>query len=80
MAVKYIQINKPADLAKLILFYRKKSSLSRQQLGVLAGVGKNAIFAIEHGKNTFQIDTLLKILVVLNLKLHVEGPFNGDLQ
>jgi DNA-binding XRE family transcriptional regulator len=47
---------------------------------MLAGVGRTAIFDIEHGKTTFQIDTLLKIFEVLNLKLYAEGPFNEELK
>ena len=80
MAVKYIQISKPDEFAKVVQFYRKRSGLSREKLGQLAGVGKTAIFDIEHGKTSYQIDTLLKIIDVLNLKFHVEGVFNGELQ
>ena len=80
MAVNYIQITSPNDFAKFIEFYRKKSGLSRENLGMLAGVGRTAIFDLEHGKTTYQIDTLFKIMEVLNLKLHIEGSFNGELK
>ncbi|MDR3667789.1 MAG: helix-turn-helix domain-containing protein [Ignavibacteriaceae bacterium] len=80
MAVHYIQISNPNDFAKIIQFYRKKSGLSREKLGMLSGVGRTAIFDIEHGKTTYQIDTLLKIMDVLNLKLYIDGLFNRELK
>ena len=80
MAVKTIQITKPEDIASIILQQRKKSKLSRNQLAVIAGVGRTAIFDIEHGKTTYQIDTLIKILQVLNLKLCVDGIISGELK
>jgi HTH-type transcriptional regulator / antitoxin HipB len=80
MAVNNIQISNPNDFAKFVQFYRKKSGLSREKLGMLSGVGRTAIFDLEHGKTTYKIDTLLKILDVLNLKLYIDGSFNGELK
>jgi hypothetical protein len=42
-------------------------------------VGRTAIFDIEHGKTTYQIDTLFKVLQVLNLKLQIDGIIEGKL-
>ncbi len=80
MTVNIFQITKPEDIASIILQQRKKSKLSRNQLAVIAGVGRTAIFDIEHGKATYQIDTLIKILQVLNLKLFVDGIINGEMK
>jgi polysaccharide export outer membrane protein len=57
------------ELSKLILMHRKKSGLSREELAKLAMVGKTAIFDLEHGKMTVQLDTLLRILDVLNIEV-----------
>lgn len=65
----------PDELAKLIHFYRKQSGLSQQELAALAGVGKTVVFDIEKGKETIQLNTLLKILDVLNIKIKFETPF-----
>jgi y4mF family transcriptional regulator len=73
MAVNMININSSSDLAQIVKNHRKKSGLSRNQLSLLSGIGKTAIYDIEHGKSTYQIDTLLKILAVLNIKLYVKG-------
>ena len=80
MAVNITEISNPEDLSLIILQQRKKSGLSRNQLALLAGVGRTAIFDIEHGKTTYQIDTLFKILPVLNLKLRIDGVVEGELQ
>ncbi len=61
-------------LSQCIHFHRKKSGLTRIALAKFAGVGKTVIYDIEHGKQTIQLDTLLKILSVLNISLYLESP------
>lgn len=63
------------DVANLIHYYRKQSGLSQQQLAHLAGVGKTVIYDIENGKESVQLNTLLKILDVLNIQIKFETPF-----
>jgi y4mF family transcriptional regulator len=79
MAVNIVSILRPEEISRIILQQRKKSGLSRNQLALLAGVGRTAIFDIEHGKTTYQIDTLFKVLQVLNLKLQIDGIIEGKL-
>lgn len=62
------------NFASVILFHRKKSGLSRAELSRLAGVGKTVVFDIERGKPTVQMDTFMKVLSVLNLRLVFSGP------
>ncbi len=63
------------DIAQTVHFYRKQSGLSQQQLAQLAGVGKTVIFDIEKGKTTIRMDTLVKVLDVLNIQLKLAVPF-----
>ena len=63
------------EIAKIVHYYRKQSGLSQQELAKLAGVGKTVIFDIEKGKETVQLNTLLKVLDVLNIKMKLETPF-----
>jgi HTH-type transcriptional regulator/antitoxin HipB len=63
------------EIAKTIYFCRKQSGLSQQELAKLAGVGKTVVFDIEKGKETIQLDTLLKILNVLNIHIKLKTPF-----
>lgn len=68
------------ELAEIIKFHRKKSGLSQSKLAMLSGVGKTVIFDIENGKETIQLDTLVKILRVLNISMRFESPIMKELQ
>lgn len=48
--------------------------MSRVQLAALAGVGKTAIYDLEHGKTTVQLETLGRILHALNIRIELAGP------
>ena len=61
-------------ISDIVLFYRKKSGLSRNQLADLAGVGKTVIYDIEKGKETIRFSTLQKVLKVLNIKITFTSP------
>ncbi|MCH9763119.1 MAG: helix-turn-helix transcriptional regulator [Gammaproteobacteria bacterium] len=63
-----------ADISKIVHYYRKQSGLSQQKLAELAGVGKTVIFDIEKGKKTVQLNTLLKVLDVLNIQMQFDTP------
>ena len=62
------------DMSKIVLFHRKKSGLSRNQLADLAGVGKTVIYDIEKGKETIRFSTLQKVLNALNIKITFTSP------
>jgi y4mF family transcriptional regulator len=64
-----------AEIAKLVYECRKASGLSQLELAKLAGLGKTVIFDIEKGKKTVQLDTLLKVLNVLNIQMKLVIPF-----
>ncbi|MFI5343367.1 MAG: helix-turn-helix domain-containing protein [Chlamydiales bacterium] len=63
-----------ALIGKIVHFHRKQSGLSQTELAKLAGLGKTVIFDIEKGKSTIRVDTLLKVLNVLNIRLDFSGP------
>lgn len=65
----------PKILATVIKKHRKAAGLSQLQLAVMAGVGKTVVFEIEKGKETIQLDTLRKILAVLNIKVQFTSPY-----
>lgn len=68
----------PLQLAKAIRAHRKMSGLTQNQLATFAGVGKTVIFDLEHGKSSVQLDTLLKVLGVLNMHIEIVSPL-GEL-
>ena len=61
-------------LSEIVLFHRKKSGLTRNQLADLAGVGKTAIYDIEKGKETIRFSTLKKVLKALNIRITFTSP------
>jgi y4mF family transcriptional regulator len=68
------------ELAVVIKMHRKAAGLSRAQLAEMSGVGKTVIYDIENGKVTIQLDTLRKILKVLNIKFELTSPLMNNLQ
>ena len=70
----------PKELADAIKMHRKAAKLSRIRLAEMAGVGKTVIYDIENGKETIQLDTLRKILRVLNIKIELRSPLMNNLQ
>ncbi len=62
------------NLGGIIRQHRRLAGLSQSGLARLAGVGKTVVFDLEHDKETVQLDTLKKVLAVLNIKLEPRSP------
>ena len=67
-------MEKAQNLAAIVRYHRKKGGLSQPALAKLAGVGKSAVFDLEKGKGTIQLDTLTKILGAINVTMKFESP------
>ncbi len=63
-----------SDIGGLIRYHRKRSGLTQKELGTLSGVGKTAVFDIEKGKLSVRLDTLLKLMNVLNIQIEFQSP------
>jgi y4mF family transcriptional regulator len=72
-AAKTVIMLTPDILSKVIKKHRKAAGLSQLQLAEMAGVGKTVVFDLEKGKETIQLDTLRKILTVLNIKVVLQS-------
>lgn len=66
------------EISAIIRYHRKKSGLSQEELAKIAGVGKTVVFDIEKGKQTVRLDTLSRILRVLNISMKFESPIMKD--
>lgn len=66
-------------LAEIIKKHRKAAGLSQLQLAEMAGLGKTVVFDLEKGKETVQLDTLRKILSVLNIKVQLTSPLMNQI-
>lgn len=53
----------------IIRFHRKKSGLTLAELAHYAGVSKTLIFNMEHNKPSIQLDTLVKVLNILDIEI-----------
>ena len=61
-------------ISKVVRHHRKKAGLSQSELAKLAGIGKTAVFDVEKGKESVQLDTLTKIFETLNITLRLDSP------
>lgn len=75
-----VKMAQSQELKEVIRRHRKAAKLSRVKLAELAGVGKTVIYDIEKGKESVQLDTLQKILKVLNIKIVLTSPLMENLQ
>jgi len=64
----------PNTLARVIRKHRKAAKLSQMQLAEMAGVGKTVVFDIEKCKETVKLNTLRKILKILNINVQLVSP------
>ena len=62
------------EMGRMVEFHRKKSGLTQAAAAKLAGIGKAGVYDIERGKPSVQLDTLLKLLSVLNIRATYDGP------
>ena len=70
----------PGDIGGIVRHHRRRAGLSRIQLARLAGVGKTLIYDIERGKISVRLDSLHKVLAVLNISMELESPLMHELQ
>ncbi len=69
----------PQFLGEIIRKHRKIAGLTQHQLAEMAGVGKTVIFDIEKGKETIKLNTIRKILHVLNIKVQLTSPMMNQI-
>ena len=65
-------------LNDIVKRHRKLSGLTQAQVAKLAGVGKTVVYDIEHGKESVQYDTLMKVLRVLNVSISFQSPLSSS--
>ena len=71
----------PIDtIGRIISLHRKAARLSQIDLADLAGIGKTALFDIEHGKTTVRFETLARVLKALNITIRLESPLMPQLE
>ena len=64
-------------LAHIIKWHRQKSKMTQEELASLAEMSRTALQRLEKVQTTIQLDTLFKVLGILNLSLELTGPLMG---
>lgn len=67
-----LEIDLMADIISQIIKRRQELGISQRELEKITGVRQEAICRMEKMKNLPQLDTLVKIMIPLGLKLSVE--------
>ena len=70
---KAVQIRAPLDLGLVIRDRRRKLALSQTELARKAGVGRQWVVAIEHGKSRAELGLVLRTLSALGLSLTIDA-------
>ncbi len=64
------------EIAKNLLYYRKKKQMTQRQLAEHLGMRHNSISAWETGINSIDVETLIRICRVLDVSLEeAYGPY-----
>ncbi len=66
------------ELPEIIKHHRKQSGLSQEALADLCGVGKTTIFDLENRRSNARLETIQKILRVLNIEIRFFSPLMDD--
>ena len=76
--MKHAEQQSAAEIGKLVQSERKRQGLTQLQLAGMAGTGIRLISDIENGKETVQVQKLLKVLHTLGLGLFVFSPWDNE--
>ncbi len=77
MTVK-IRIDNIDEIGKIINFHRKQAGLTRLALSEISGTGKTSVYDIEKGKDSIQINTIMKIMKALNISMVLTSPIMNN--
>ena len=61
-------------VGRIIRHHRDHLGLTRARLSMFSGVSETAIYDVERGKPSVRLDTVSKLLEVLNVAVRFESP------
>ena len=76
--MKHTEQQSATEIGKLVQSERKRQGITQLQLAGMAGTGIRLISDIENGKETVQVQKLLKVLHTLGLGLFVFSPWDNE--
>ena len=66
------------ELGKRIQYYRKKQSLTQEELALLANVGRRFVIELEQGKETAQFGKVLQVLHALGVGIQLIAAWDRE--
>lgn len=76
--MKHTEQQSAAEIGKLVQSERKRQGITQLQLAGMAGTGIRLISDIENGKETVQVQKLLKVLHTLGLGVFIFNPWDNE--
>ena len=76
--MKHAEQQSAAEIGTLVQSERKRQGITQLQLAGMADTGIRLISDIENGKETVQVQKLLKVLHTLGLGLFVFSPWDNE--
>ena len=76
--MKHTEQQSAAEIGKLVQSERKRQGITQLQLAGMAGTGIRLISDIENGKETVQVQKLLKVLHTLGLGVFIFSPWDNE--
>ena len=76
--MKHTEQQSAAEIGTLVQSERKRQGITQLQLAGMTGTGIRLISDIENGKETVQVQKLLKVLHTLGLGLFVFSPWDNE--
>ncbi|MBR1997559.1 MAG: helix-turn-helix transcriptional regulator [Akkermansia sp.] len=68
--MKHNKLSTVTDIGALVREARKSQSITQEQLAGVAGTGIRLISDLENGKNTIQVEKVIKVIEALGLGLY----------
>ena len=66
------------ELGNRIQYYRKKQSLTQEELAILANVGRRFVIELEQGKETAQLGKVLQVLHALGVGVQLIASWDRE--
>ena len=66
------------ELGDRIQYYRKKQSLTQEELALLANVGRRFVIELEQGKETAQLGKVLQVLHALGVGVQLIASWDRE--
>ena len=68
------------EIGRAVEYHRRRARITRKQLSMMCGLSQSAIYHVEKGRSTMQLNSLQNVLQALNMELVIQGPLMDEYQ